>query len=145
MPKPPVAIANGTLYADDLGTTAFAASGLARVWQTNYNDVSRPIDISSASIANGVMYVIAGTDIDTSAGTLRLTPVAYDTAGEVGCSGTPKTCTPLWTGTPGPTASTGQVATTNRFGPTIANGTVYVRTDRLRATPFPSRTPLSTQ
>lgn len=61
---------------------------------------------SGPSVGNGTVYV-AGYG-----GTLY----AYDAAGTNGCSGSPKTCSPLWTASVGDTRSTAAVA----------NGTVYV-------------------
>ena len=42
---------------------------------------------------------------------------AFDAAGSIGCSGMPKTCTPLWT------ATTGEDVFSS---PAIANGRIYV-------------------
>jgi hypothetical protein len=61
---------------------------------------------ASPAVANGVVYI----------GLNELQ--VFDAGGKVGCSGSPKTCTPLWTehstigGSPSP--------------PTVANGVVYV-------------------
>ncbi len=60
---------------------------------------------TSPSVANGVVYV------NSADGNLY----AFDAAGKTNCSGTPKTCSPLWT------YSTGGVGS-----PTVANGFVYV-------------------
>ena len=43
---------------------------------------------SSLAVSNGVVYV----------GSLDRHLYAFDAAGVTGCSGTPKTCAPLWTG-----------------------------------------------
>jgi outer membrane protein assembly factor BamB len=63
---------------------------------------------SSPAVANGVIYVGSGDD--------KL--YAFDAAGVTGCSGTPATCTPLWTAT-----TSGVIITSS---PTVANGVVYV-------------------
>jgi hypothetical protein len=49
---------------------------------------------------------------------------AFDAAGTTNCSGTPKTCTPLWTGT---------VGSGGGSSPAVANGVVYVESDKLYA------------
>jgi len=57
-------------------------------------------------VAGGVVYVGANASLD-----------AFSAAGTTGCSGTPKTCTPLWTGT-----SNGNATFSS---PALANGVVY--------------------
>jgi outer membrane protein assembly factor BamB len=69
---------------------------------------------SSATVANGVVYV--GSDDHKV--------YAFDAAGTTNCSGTPKTCAPLWT------ATTGGVV---RATPTVANGVLYAGSERLYA------------
>ena len=63
--------------------------------------------ISSPAVVNGIVYV------GSQDGKLY----AYDAAGSTGCSGSPKTCSPLWTVETG-----GSVYSS----PAIANGVVYV-------------------
>ena len=65
------------------------------------------------TVANGVVYV-------GSPGKLS----AYDAHGNMNCGGAPKTCLPLWTAPLGP-GSTGS--------PAVANGEVFVDTDKLYA------------
>src|SRR6185312_2171629 len=60
---------------------------------------------SSPVVAGGVVYVSAG-------GTLY----AFSAAGATGCSGTPKTCTPLWTA----------ASVNGESSPAVAGGVVYV-------------------
>ncbi len=62
---------------------------------------------SSPAVAQGVLY------ISTSTGELR----AFDAAGSTGCSGTPKTCTPLWTAVLGGFSMS---------SPAVSGGVVYV-------------------
>jgi outer membrane protein assembly factor BamB len=62
---------------------------------------------SSPAVANGVVYV--GSDDH------RL--YAFDAAGTINCSSTPKTCTPLFS------ADVGDVVESS---PAVANGMVYV-------------------
>ena len=108
---------NGTVYAGSTNGTlyAFDAAGVtncsgtpktcAPVWTATTGDSI----YAPPAAANGVLYV--GTLGDTTS------LYAFDAAGITNCSGTPKTCTPLWRG--------------NRpFGvrsaPAIAHGVVYV-------------------
>ena len=78
-------------------------SGLKTAWTANVtNGVG-----SSPAVAGGVVYV----------GSVSGSVYAFSAAGTAGCSGTPKTCAPLWTGT------TGQIEFSS---PAVANGVVYV-------------------
>ena len=63
-------------------------------------------------MVNGVVYI--GSD------DVKL--YAFDATGSSGCSGTPKTCAPLWTATTG-----GRIISS----PAVANGSVYVGSDDL--------------
>ncbi len=74
---------------------------------------------SSPSVANGVVYV--GSDDG------RL--YAFDAAGTTNCSGSPKSCSPLWVGTLG---SENNVESS----PVVANGVVYVGSDAGNAEAF---------
>jgi outer membrane protein assembly factor BamB len=81
-------------------------------------DPSAYFDAGEPAVANGRVYV--GTD-DFTGGHARL--AAFDTAGVVGCSGSPKVCAPLWTATapsPNPTVVNGVVYSSGRPGTTIA-------------------------
>ena len=62
---------------------------------------------SSPAVSGGVVY------LGSTAGNLY----AFSAAGTTGCSGTPKSCTPLWTGT------TGQIYFSS---PAVSAGVVYV-------------------
>jgi outer membrane protein assembly factor BamB len=66
---------------------------------------------ASAAVAKGVVYVF----VELSGEVLS----AFDAAGSVHCSGVPKTCTPLWTASPGGSGG-------GFRSPTVANGVVYV-------------------
>jgi outer membrane protein assembly factor BamB len=66
---------------------------------------------SSPAVANGVVYV----------GSVEGELYAFDAAGATGCSGAPKTCSPLWTATTG-----GAIYSSS---PAVANGVVYVGSD----------------
>ena len=108
------AVANGVVYAANSTTLeAFDASGVTNcsgtpktcqpLWGDNVSTISSP------SIANGLVFVS-----QFEYGPQGL--VAFDVGGVTNCSGTPKTCQPLWIG---PTAwpATGS--------PAIANGRLY--------------------
>ncbi len=66
--------------------------------------------VSSPSVANGVVYVGSEDGII----------YAFSAVGTTGCSGTPKTCKPLWTAT---------TRGTIESSPTVANGVVYIGSD----------------
>jgi outer membrane protein assembly factor BamB len=68
---------------------------------------------SSPAVANGVVFI--GT---TAGGAFGARLNAFDAAGDTNCSGTPKTCTPLWT-----SANLGTIGSTPI---SVANGVVYI-------------------
>ena len=70
----------------DLSLKAFTEPGLATKWGASVGALSSP------SIANGVVYAMT---MDTQ---FRVRPAAFDAAGVQGCSGSPNTCAPLWSG-----------------------------------------------
>jgi outer membrane protein assembly factor BamB len=65
---------------------------------------------TSAAVANGMVYV--GSDDEHV--------YAFDAAGSAGCSGTPKTCAPLWSAS---------VFGSVKGSPAVVNGVVYVATN----------------
>ena len=79
------AIAHGVAYIGSENDTfyAFNASSGTLLWTANTTNI---VD-SSPAVADGVVYVSDGN------GNLY----AFDAAGNTNCSGTPKTCSPLWT------------------------------------------------
>lgn len=95
---------------DETSLTPANVSGLQEVWTAG---LSQPGGLASPAVAGGVVY----------AATAQL--YAFDAAGSTGCSGPPKTCTPLWAGGGGGFSST----------PAVAGGVVYVgsRDGRLQA------------
>ena len=100
---------DGKLYAlDAAGTTNCSGTPktCAPLWTAN---VGWSAVDSSPAVVNGVVYVVAGPYGETLS--------AFDAAGTTNCSGTPKTCLPLWT-----TPSFSTVGSS----PTVANGVVYV-------------------
>ena len=70
---------------------------------------------ASPTVANGVVYMGATGFSWNGNGPGRL--YAFDAAGTVNCSGTPKTCDPLWATTDGGSGFS---------SPAVANGVVYV-------------------
>jgi hypothetical protein len=109
------AVANGLVYvAKGHNLYAFSAKGTTGCSGTP--KICKPlltgatgntIWASSPAVAHNRVYV-GSTDHKL---------YAFSAKGTTGCSGTPKRCKPLWTGTPG-----GEVSTT----PAVANGVVYV-------------------
>ena len=100
---------DGNLYAfDGTGTTNCSGSPktCAPLWTAATGGLD--ISLSSPAVANGVVY-LGSTD-----GKLY----AFDATGTTNCSGTPKTCAPVWTA---PTT-----AEIRHSSPAVANGVVYV-------------------
>ena len=94
---PPVASAHGIVYVSDEQVKAYVANGLTPLW-------TAPSGFAFPSLAGGVLYGVTGV-FDPSNNTVRMRPAAFDASGTTGCSGTPKICTPLWTGPTGPPIS----------------------------------------
>ena len=94
--------ANGTLRALD-ATHGFTASEL---WSASLDGVNG----TNIAVADGIVVVPVQTTLGTKL-------EAFDAKGIVGCSGTPKVCTPIW--------STDVVAVGDDAAPAIANGVVY--------------------
>jgi outer membrane protein assembly factor BamB len=113
------AVVNGVVYvsSDDGNLYAFDAAGTANcsgtpktcrpLWTANTGESGG--SYSAPTVADGVVYV----------GSIDDDLYAFDAAGITNCSGTAKTCRPLWT------ANTGQGIVSS---PTVANGVVYVGT-----------------
>ncbi len=111
------AIANGVAYVgskdgkvyafDAAGTTGCAGTpkSCTPLWTTVGSGGSA---FSSPVVANGFVYV--------SSDDRKL--YAFGAAGTTGCSGTPKTCSPLWW--------TANINTNRNFSPAVAKGVVYV-------------------
>jgi hypothetical protein len=77
----------------------------------NWTGTSGNVRLSSPAVANGRVYVGAH---------------AFDAAGTTNCSGSPKTCTPLWTNTGGPPGIFFS-------SPAVVDGVEYVGRDKLYA------------
>ncbi len=117
------AVVNGVVYvgSDDTKLYAFSAAGTTGcsgtrkrckpLWTGTTGATGGPIGYSSPAVANGMVYVGAGA---SGGGKLY----AFSAAGTTNCSGTPKTCKPLWTG----------VTDDASFwtSPAVANGVVYI-------------------
>jgi outer membrane protein assembly factor BamB len=113
------AVANGAVYvgSEDDNVYAFRATGsvncsgmpktCAPLWSAATGGFNGYFIDSSPAVANGVLYI--GSEADKV--------YAFSAAGTIDCSGTPKTCTPLWTGATG-----GGIVSS----PTVANGVVYI-------------------
>lgn len=126
----PIAVANGVAYVtrqdfvpsgptatslvaiDATGTTSCSGSPkvCAPLWTAPLGSSDAPIapQVSPPSIENGTVFV-AGPDAVVK---------AFDAAGQAGCSGVPKVCTPLWR-TSQPGFGTASV---------VANGLLYAGT-----------------
>ena len=124
------AVANGVVYA---GSQDFASGGVHKLaafsaaGTTNCSGspkVCTPLWTATVSndaetapaIANGVVYLSVGPQDIAFGEEGRL--YAFDAAGGTHCSGSPKTCTPLWTAT--------QPDTWWVQSPAVANGVVYL-------------------
>jgi outer membrane protein assembly factor BamB len=118
------AVVNGVVYvgSDDHKLYAFDAAGNTNcsgspkscqpLWTATLSDRE---DLSSPTVANGIVYIGSGTSIG---GPPNL--YAFDATGTTNCSGSPKTCQPLWSA-----QVPGQIQPTS---PAVANGIVYVGT-----------------
>jgi PQQ-like domain len=110
------AVANGVLYAIGEDTLdAFSANGTtncsgspttcAPLWTATLDTSPSFVSTVSPTVSSGVVYAQSGNfNLD-----------AFDAGGVTDCSGTPKTCTPLWTAT-------------NAGLDAVANGIVYGET-----------------
>ncbi len=103
--------ADGKLYAFDAAGGSTTCSGSPKTCTPLWTGATGGAIQGSPTVVNGVVYV----------GSNDYKLYAFDAAGGSGrCSGTPKTCTPLWT------AATGGVVTPS---PAVAGGVVYVGSD----------------
>jgi outer membrane protein assembly factor BamB len=103
---------DGKLYSfDAAGTTN--CSGNPRICQPLWTATTPSSVRSSPAVANGVVYI---STIVSSTTPARLN--AYDAAGNANCSGTPRTCQPLW--------SSGDLSFVGQSPISVANGVVYV-------------------
>ena len=119
VPNASPAVAKGVVYINPTynNLDAFDASGM--LWIGGSIEPGSGSN-SSPAVANGVVYVGSAND----------NLYAFDAAGATGCSGTPKTCAPLWTATTGGSINS---------SPTVANGVIYVGSadDKLHAFGLP--------
>jgi outer membrane protein assembly factor BamB len=115
--------ANGDLQAySAAGTTGCTGdpSTCEPLWTANVSGFA-----ASPAVSGGVVYVttnltVFGDPFDVVDGQI----LAFDAAGTNGCSGTPKTCNPLWR------AESDNVAAA--ASPAVANGLLYVGADGLQ-------------
>jgi outer membrane protein assembly factor BamB len=97
------AVSGGTIFADDNSGElwAFRASNGQQKWMAHDGGCS-----TDPAVAYGIVYLGTGP----CGGSL----LAFSAAGSTNCSGTPKTCRPLWSAPDAAAAS-----------PSVANGVVY--------------------
>jgi outer membrane protein assembly factor BamB len=95
------AVANGRVYigSGDGNLYAFSTAG-ALLWTA-----TSASDSISPAVANGLVYIGSYHNV-----------YAFSAAGTTGCSGTPKTCAPLWSA---------PITDTSFASPVIVNGTLY--------------------
>jgi outer membrane protein assembly factor BamB len=126
-PRGPVAVAGGRVFLGDEDLVAYGVPGLVEQWRGWL-----PFNLSSPSVANGVVYAVAASPVGLPA-SVKLAAFAY-ASGQGDCtSGTPRRCRPLWTGGPGTIYDLSEVAQVRPAPPIVVNGTVFVRLDRLYA------------
>jgi outer membrane protein assembly factor BamB len=114
------AVANGVVYVSAGNLYAYDAagntncSGLPKVctplWEGLMNSTA---NYSSPDVVNGVVYLGGG-------GSAML--YTFDASGTTNCSGSPRVCQPLWTGTVASGTNRGAVDSS----PAYANGVVYI-------------------
>jgi outer membrane protein assembly factor BamB len=127
------AVANGVVYigSADGNLYAFSAagttncSGTPKTCKSLWTAAAGRSVVSSPAVANGVVYVGS-----TNGGPPDNKLYAFSAAGTTNCSGTPKVCTPLWTGATPTGADFGQSS------PAVANGVVYVGSQDYRLYAF---------
>jgi outer membrane protein assembly factor BamB len=108
------AITGGVVYVGsfDGKLNALSASTGNPLWTAQTNG---EIYIQSPAVANGVVYIESSHSLPTD--TTHSLLYAFDATGTTNCSGTPKTCAPLWTADLG--------SKNGLSSPTVANGIVY--------------------
>lgn len=113
------AVANGVVYTDDVSSlSAFDANGVTNcsgtptTCQPLWTASLSPGGFSSVLVVDGVVYV-GGNVPGSPQGRVE----AFDANGTTNCSGTPKTCQPLWT-------SSSNVGFSS---PAVANGVLYAQ------------------
>ena len=117
----------GASAFDATGTTN--CSGVPKVCQPLWTGVTGSDTTSSTTVANGVAYVQARDTNGGGAGKVA----TFDTAGSINCSGTPKTCQPLWTAS---TGGAGLPTPASLSPPVVANGRIFVGGEDGRVSSF---------
>lgn len=100
------------LYAFDAGGST-GCSGAPKTCAPLWTAAVPNLGYSSPAVARGVVYIASRS---SGPETYDAKLYAFDAAGSTGCSGTPKTCAPLWTAG----------IETSDSPPAVANGVVYV-------------------
>lgn len=135
-PSLALAVANGLVYltsmaspyvSSNIGVYTYDASGVSNcsgapkvcdpLWTASLPSSGVGQVFSAPSVANGVVYVAMTDPSQTTPGSLE----AFDAAGAINCSGSPKTCTPI-----GSASAPGYPTEAWATFPTIANGKVYL-------------------
>jgi outer membrane protein assembly factor BamB len=116
------AVAGGVVYAGSFDKKLYAfdaggvtgCSGLPKTCTPLWTGTTLADDliISSPAVANGLVFIGSGSSDHRV--------YAFDAAGTTGCSGTPKTCQPMWTG---------DTPAGARSSPAVAGGSLYVASD----------------
>jgi hypothetical protein len=91
--------------------------------------------MGSPAVANGVVYLTYSGGKDLPGGYAEIR--AFDAAGTINCSATPKTCSPLWS-----VVASGGSPSFEEFpfvsSPVVANGAVYVNKETIYKFAIPS-------
>jgi eukaryotic-like serine/threonine-protein kinase len=102
---------DGQLYAlNAAGSTG--CSGTPKTCVPSWTAQVGSVGVSSPAVANGVVY-IGADDLPP----VQRSLLAFDASGVTGCSGTPKTCVPLW--------GSADLGRFSNASPIVANGVVY--------------------
>lgn len=118
------AVANGVVFVGSFDKKLYAfdaagvtnCSGMPRtctpLWTAPLPAPNLALIVSTPAVANGLVFIGSGPN-DHSV-------YAFDAAGVTNCTGTPKACSPVWTGEVGKSA---------RSSPAVAGDHLYVGTD----------------
>ncbi len=118
------AVSNGVVYIGSADGKLYAFDAAGLIGCSGSPKTCSPLwtSVATGGVISGSPAVVNGVVYDGSAdGKLY----AFDAAGVTGCSGSPKTCNPLWT------AASGGLFDTS--APAVANGVVYIGSDDQQA------------
>ncbi len=112
------AVANGSVYVVNVGGTMRTFDATGATGCSGSPKVCTPVWTYAPAVGG---YAVSGSPAGANGLVYAVTPDSHfhalDAAGSIGCSGVPKTCTPLWSTTPGMISTDAS--------PAIVNGTVY--------------------